>query len=216
MKEELRVKTEAFEAKINLKLEKSTQQFNHKIENYYHPQMNDLYESEDVVSEEDISLPLAYHKLVNEQKELTSGIALLTQTYKVAEEKNMIEMRAAYAAKMKPVKHKKPEPLGEPTPEQLKDFMDTEWRKKQSDMIYGRTPMLGPEDPFWKQPLEFMGPKEIENWRTVYGGFHQKTQSQYQERLEGIEREKEINAVSLRHQEEEYRAKEIERAKFRK
>lgn len=231
MKEELRVKTEAFEAKVNLKIEKSTQSYNHKIEHYYHPQMNDLYETEDVVSEEDISLPLAYHKLVNEHKELISGIALLTKAYKGAEEKNIIEMRAAYAAKMAPEPKKKiklakkaeqivlpevePQPQVEPTTEQLRDFMDDEWRKKQCDMVRGRTPLLGPEDPFWKQPLEFMGPREIGIWMAK-GGFHQSTQSSFQDDLEDKERVKEINSVSLRHQEEAYRAKEIERAKILK
>jgi len=207
-KEQLQNKIKAYEDKLEV-IEKT---HSNRIQTYYNPLMNSLYESDEEVSEEDISLPLAYHKLKAESDELTLSITRLTQTIKAAEEKELNDMRASYAAKIAQpeVKPKKVIKLAKKavTPllddEQIRLKLGDEWLMKRKRIIHGKEALPPKDDPYWAEATIY----HLEGY--TFENVSQARQHQIEER----QREQEIEDAERRQQEEQWQIRKLERAKM--
>lgn len=80
-------------------------EFNKLVITHYHPCINRLYESEDELSADDISLPLSYHELAGQKAELESNIQRLKQTLQDEADKEEAKLKAKFE-ESKMVEHK--------------------------------------------------------------------------------------------------------------
>jgi chromosome segregation ATPase len=204
-------KHSTLETLVEEKLEALERKHTELLQNYYHPKMNSLYESEEELSEEDISLPLAYHKLKSERNDLEGSIKLLLKTLKEAEEKEQKDLLEALEARNKKAP-KAPAPVSASKIEEFKQLLEDEWMAKKTRMRKCQEPLLPKDHPFWREGERYLTPGELKIYQAS-GGIFETTQQQRQSGIEDRERAKELEEVDARNQAEAYRTRVLEREK---
>jgi hypothetical protein len=232
-KEIIQKKYQSLDQVIEEKLEKLSERHTDLLHNYYHPRMNSLYESDEEVSEEDISLPLAYHKLKAEKEQLELSVASLTKTLKSAEENEEKQLMAAYEEKVKKERDAlvKPKPqviqlkrtikiakkadAVAPTPQELQAFrndLETEWFQRKNRMRKCLEPLACKDDPFWLEGEKYLTPGEMQIFKES-GGLFETVRQQMQCGIEDRQRAKELEEARLQQEAEDYRQRVLEREK---
>jgi hypothetical protein len=130
------------------------------LKSYYHPKISSLYESEEEVSEEDISLPHSYHKLKAERDALEVSIASLTATIKGAEEREEEELKVAIVGKpvKRPIKVAKKASIEEI--QQLRQQNKDAWDKRVLNIRMRYEPAIPFTDAFWLEGLKYYTQEE--------------------------------------------------------
>jgi hypothetical protein len=143
------------------KLETLENNHNSLLKSYYHPKISALYESEEEVSEEDISLPHSYHKLKAEKEGLEISIASLTATIKGAEEREDEELKVAMVGK--PVKRSIKVAKKAVDIEEYKKEREDAWNKRLRNIRMKGEPFVPFTDDFWVEGAKYYNQKELQD-----------------------------------------------------
>lgn len=202
-------KYSTLEQVVEEKLETLKQRHSDLLQNYYHPKMNSLYESEEELSEEDISLPLAYHKLKGERNDLECSIKLLLKTLKEAEEKEEKDLLEALELRNKQGP-KAPAPAPASKIEDFKQILEDEWIARRNRMRKAQEPLLPKDHPFWREGEKYLTPGELKIYQAS-GGIFEVIAQHRQSGIEDRQRAKDLEEADARNQAEAYRIKVLER-----
>jgi hypothetical protein len=151
----IKCKIKALEEKLE------TLENNHSslLKSYYHPKISALYESEEEVSEEDISLPHSYHKLKAERDALEVSIASLTATIKGAEEREDEELKVAMVGK--PVKRSIKVAKKASDIEEFRIQARDAWHTRLRNIRIKGEPFVPFTDDFWIEGLKYYTQEEL-------------------------------------------------------
>lgn len=202
-------KHSTLETLLEEKLETLERKHTELLQNYYHPKMNSLYESEEELSEEDISLPLAYHKLKGERNDLECSIKLLLKTLKETEEREEKDLLEALEARNKQGP-KAPAPATKSKIEDFKQILEDEWIARRNRMRKAQEPLLPKDHPFWREGEKYLTPGELKIYQAS-GGIFEVIAQHRQSGIEDRQRAKDLEEADARHQAEAYRIKVLER-----
>jgi hypothetical protein len=132
------------------------------LKSYYHPKISSLYESEEEVSEEDISLPHSYHKLKAERDALEISIASLTATIKGAEEREDEELKVMNLCLNKPVKRSIRVAKKASDIEEIKAEKRIAWQTRLTNIRMKREAFVPITDDFWLEGSKYYNQEELQ------------------------------------------------------